>query len=64
MVSFLSGSSLRFLSILLGCPHEFLLENPRRRWPFSFKGQLEMADDPFHFSIVVEEDDNAHPPAS
>ena len=40
------------------------LENLSGKWPFSFKGQLEMADDPFHLSTVVEEDDDAHPPAA
>jgi hypothetical protein len=32
--------------MLLGCYQELLLDNLRRRRPFSFKGQLEMADDP------------------
>jgi len=31
--------------MLLGCYQELLLDDLRRRRPFSFKGQLEVADD-------------------
>jgi len=37
---------VKIFSFILGYHQEILLNNMRRRWPFGFKGQLEMADYP------------------
>jgi hypothetical protein len=46
--------------MLLGYYQELLLDDLRRRRPFSFKGQLEMADDPIDGLRVFDEGDDTH----
>jgi hypothetical protein len=45
---------------MLGCYQGFLLDNLRRRRPFSFKGQLEMADGPVNGLGLFDKRDDSH----
>jgi len=44
----------------LGCHQKLLLENTRRRWPFGFKGQLEMSSDPVDDLRFFDKRDDSH----
>jgi len=44
----------------LGCHQKLLLENTRRRWPFGFKGQLEMSNDPVDDLRFFDKRDDSH----
>jgi len=35
-----------------------MLDNPRRRWPFSLKGELEMADDAIDNFVIFDKGDD------
>jgi hypothetical protein len=48
------------LPTLLSCHKEFVLDIMRRRWPFGFKGQLEMAHDPVDGFRFFDKRDDLH----
>jgi hypothetical protein len=56
--------ALKIFPHLLGCRKELLLDMMRRRRPFGFKSQLEMADDPVDGFRFFDKRDDAHPAAT